>query len=122
MTADSLSRNLETEEASTLVVTAVEMDWLDQLRSMVTTEEFFKDLNAKWEAGTLNPGEYQKRGNLFYYKNRILLSPSTQLLISEHHDTPVGGHSGYEKNTTKVQEIGLLEGNEVQYQAVYQTM
>ena len=55
MTADSLSRNLETEEASTLVVTAVEMDWLDQLRSMVTTEEFFKDLNAKWEAGYSEP-------------------------------------------------------------------
>jgi len=33
-------------------------------------------------------------------KIRILASPSsplTQLLLAEHHDTPMGGHSGYEK-------------------------
>jgi len=71
---------------------------------MVSTDTFFSDLESRWSDGLLDATKYQKKNGLFYYKGRILINPSaplTQLLLSEHHDTPVGGHSGYEKNLSK---------------------
>jgi len=61
----------------------------------------------------LNPGFYQKMRNIFFYKNRILLSPSsplTQLLLTEHHDTPMGGHSGYEKTLQRLKKVVYWRG------------
>ena len=63
---------------------------------MVSTDEYFKELNLQWEAGKLNSGVYQKRGGVFYYKNIILvspISPLTQILIVEHLDIPMGAPS-----------------------------
>ena len=45
----------ETDESTLLVVIAMEADWIDQVRSMLNTDEYFKDLNTQWAAGKLNP-------------------------------------------------------------------
>ena len=61
---------------------------------MVTSDEFFLKLNKQWEEGKLDIRKYQKKGGLFDYRKRILLSLTTHLrnvLIAEHHDTPSGG-------------------------------
>ena len=61
--------------------------------------------------------------NIFCYKNRIMLSPSSSLnqrLISDYHDTPVGGHSGYEKTLQRLKKTGLLEGHKKQCLVLYQ--
>jgi len=51
--ADSLPRK-EEEETTVLMITAVSSDWLEQLKSMVRSDEFFKELDRKWETGTLD--------------------------------------------------------------------
>ena len=55
---DSLSKKEESDEVSPLLVTTVEYDWIEQVRSMVIVDEYFNDLNSKWEAGSR---EYQKK-------------------------------------------------------------
>ena len=48
-----------------------------------------------------------EEGGIFYYKNRILTNPTsplTQVLIAKHHDTPIGGHSRYEKTLQRLRK------------------
>jgi len=91
----------------------VETDWIDLVKKMVSTDVFFSDLESRWNAGLLDTTKYQKKNGLFYYKGRILINPSaslTQLLLSEHHDTPVGGHSGYEKTYQRLNRVVYWQG------------
>ena len=106
--ADGLSRREEANESNFLMITAVETDWVDQVRTRVQTDDYFHNINTKWEQGTLDPKVYHKRDGQFYYKNTILLSPSSplnQLITSELHDTLTGRHSGYEKTLQRVKKI-----------------
>ena len=96
---DGLSRSNEADDTQLLMTCAP--DWIEQLKGMVGSDAFYKDIQENWEYGTINMNLYQKKGGLFYYKQRIMIdpaSPLTKLLLAEHHDTPVGGHLGYEKN------------------------
>jgi len=99
--ADSLSRRNEVSDTPALLeISVVETDWIDLVKKMVNTDVFFSDLESRWNDGLLDNTKYQKRNGLFYYKGRILINPSaslTQLLLSEHHDTPVGGTQGMKK-------------------------
>ena len=89
--ADSLSRKAYVEESTVLMITSLESDWLGQLRTMVDTEGFFVELNSKWEDGKLDPSKYQKKGGLFYYKNRILISSMSPLpMLPAEHRHPTG--------------------------------
>jgi len=112
--ADSLSRRSEAPDTPALLeISVVESDWVELLKDMVSTDAFFSDLNSKWNEGLLDSAKYQKKGDLFYYKGRILINPSsslTQLLLSEHHDTPVGGHSGYEKTYQRLKRVVYWQG------------
>ena len=112
--ADSLSRRDESPDMPTLLeITVVESDWVRLLKEMVKTDTFFSELNTKWNEGQLDTSKYQKRGDLFYYRGKILINPSsslTQLLLSEHHDTPVGGHSGYEKTYQRLKRVVYWHG------------
>jgi len=103
-----LSRNGEDPGISLMMVTAVESNWVEQVRQLVQTDPYFIELNSKWESGNSEPQLYQKKDGLFYYRGRILLSPDrhiTELLISEHHDTPRGGHSGYERTLQRLKKM-----------------
>jgi len=105
--ANGLSRIEESEANVLLMVTAVESDWVEQVKAMVQTDDYFQSLNTKWEAGTLDPSVYQKKNGLFYYKSKILINPTaplTGLLIVEHHDKPVRGHTGYEKTLQRLKK------------------
>jgi len=60
---------------------------------MVDSDDYFKDIQSKLNFGKLGFRLHQQRADLIYYKGRVLINPSsplTQLLISEHHDTPTG--------------------------------
>lgn len=42
-------------------------------------------------------GPYSRWNDLVCYKYRVVVPPSSHLvpqLLKEHHDTPIGGHSG----------------------------
>ena len=89
-----------------MVLSGVESNWVNLVREMVQTDQYFKELEIKFDAETLEPLLYQKKGGTYYYKGRILLisptSPLIQLLISEHHNTPTGGHSGFERTLQRL--------------------
>jgi len=62
---------------------------------MVESDDYFKGIKTKLEEGKQDPGKYQLKSGLVYYKGRILINPTSslpQILIAEHHDTPAGGH------------------------------
>ena len=65
MAANSLSRRGETEDGGLLAISAVETDWIDQIREMVQTDKFFQELKSKWDAGSLDPGVFQLKNGVF---------------------------------------------------------
>jgi len=97
------------------MLTTIDSISLEQVRRSMLSDEFLKDLNKRWEENKVDTRLYQKRGGMFYYKNRILLSPDnplTKTLISEHQDSPWGGHSGYERTLQRLQKIVYWKGLE----------
>ena len=77
------------------------------MREMVESDDYFQVIKTKLSEGKLDPGQYQLRSGLVYYKGRILINPTsslTQTLIAEHHDTPSEGHSGYDKTLQKLKK------------------
>ena len=59
---DNLSRREETDDNTILMVTAVEAYWIDQVRGLVQTDNYYQELNTKWEEGTLDlKGVSEKR-------------------------------------------------------------
>jgi len=84
-----------------LMVTAAESDWVEQVKAMVQTDDYFQNLNTKWETGTPDPSVHQKKNGLFYYKSKILINPTaplTRLLMAEHHEHKLGGTQGMRKH------------------------
>ena len=74
---------------------------------------FSKSLTGNGRLGGLDVNKYQKRGGLYYYKGKLLVNPAstlTQTLMSEHHDTPEGGHSGYEKTWQRLKRAVYWKG------------
>jgi len=78
--ADTLSRRDEIDVDVLLMVTAVESDGVKQVKTMVQTDGYFQELNTKWETSILDPRVYQKKNGLFYYRNRILINPTSPSL------------------------------------------
>ena len=64
--ADCLSRRGEPEEGSSLVITAVEADWIEQIRDIINSDEFLIELKARWDAGNLDSEVYQLRNGIFF--------------------------------------------------------
>jgi len=113
--ADSLTRGDENDSSSLLTIIAVESEWINKVREMVESDSYFIDLKQKWRTCQRNSKLYQEKSGLIYYKGRILISPNsplTQLLISEHHDTPQGGYSGYEKTLQRLKRIVYWRGQQ----------
>lgn len=68
--------------------------WND-LRGMTKTDPYLLRVGKLAET---NPGRpYEWKNGLICYHNRVIIPPSSPLmgqLLREHHDTPMGGHSG----------------------------
>ena len=95
------------------VLITIGTSWFEQVKRLVLTDEFFKELNKKWDENKLDTELYQKRGGVFYYKKRILLShdtPITRILITELHDSPWSGHSRYERTLQRLKNIVYWRG------------
>ncbi|CAH9130821.1 unnamed protein product [Cuscuta epithymum] len=67
----------------------------DELRKMAETDPY---LVRAGEAARAAPGKpYAWRDGLVCYNNRVVIPPNSRFitqLLREHHDTPLGGHSG----------------------------
>jgi len=86
LAADGLSRREGGEDKAIWTLIAVESSWMEQVKTMVLNDDYFQELNAN-RSLALWILVRTKRGEIFYYKNKVLFNPSsplTHLLISEH--------------------------------------
>ncbi|KAJ6795221.1 Uncharacterized protein M6B38_227580 [Iris pallida] len=101
---DSLSRQ---EEANLAAISIVQADWIQQLKNQWQTSEYFLQMQEKWDKGKLNTEKYSMKDGLLYYKNRVIIDPTSDLtlkLIKEHHDVLQAGHSGYLKTLQRLKK------------------
>lgn len=98
--ADALSRREETSTEPTLtVISYPTATWLKELTLSYQDDES-KELLAKWDQSALDLVKYNYRNYILFYKGRMYVGSTTTLreqLIQHAHDSPVGGHSGYDK-------------------------
>lgn len=67
----------------------------DNIRSTIQTHSYLQQIDKLAIDNPENP--YSMRSNLIYFKNRIVIPPQSdimQQLLSEFHNSPIGGHSG----------------------------
>lgn len=70
--------------------------WWTVLQKEVESDSFYSGRHSQ---------KYVKRDGVFFYKGKILLSPTSSLLtvvLTENHSTPTGGHFGYHKTFARV--------------------
>ena len=75
-------------------------EFLDELRRENTTTPDLRQLHLRLAYDTIEQSSYMVREGLLYFKNRLVLSKYSHLkqqIISEFHDTPTGGHAGFER-------------------------
>lgn len=111
--ADALSREDGDDRVECEVVSLVEPTWLEEVKQMVRESNYFAKLEKKNYEGQLNKQNYKKQGGVWFYKGRVLLdsqSPLCSQVISEHHDTPTGGHSSYHRILHRVKRTFWWKG------------
>lgn len=70
--------------------------WWTVLQKEVESDSFYSGRHSQ---------KYVKRDGVFFYKGKILLSPTSSLLtvvLTENHSTLTGGHFGYHKTFARV--------------------
>ncbi|CAL9217877.1 unnamed protein product [Arabidopsis halleri] len=91
--ADALSRVAGSPVLNAIFVQHTTL-W-DEIRTAASGDEYMQRISKLADSDT--EGHYSRRNDLVCYKNRVVVPPSSQLvpqLLKEHHDTPIGGHSG----------------------------
>lgn len=93
LVADALSRVHGSPTLDAIFVPQSSL-WED-IKVLIQTDPYLQRIG---HLATAKPGQpYEWRDGLIYYRNRVVVPPSSPLilqLIREHHDTPMGGHSG----------------------------
>lgn len=91
--ADALSRVQGSPSLNALFMPHASL-W-DRIKSLASTDPYMIDLDIK---ATAKPGQpYSWKSGLLFYKNRVVIPPTSDLpiqLLQEFHDSPIGGHSG----------------------------
>lgn len=91
--ADALSR---VHGSPTLDATFVQQSFIwNEIKAMYVSDPYLQRIG---QLATTNPGKpYEWRSGLLCYHNRVVVPPQstiTSQLLREHHDTPMGVHSG----------------------------
>lgn len=98
--ADALSRKAEFELSAISLPVA---DWWSVLQEEVQKEPFYT--GTVEQASQQDAQKYLKRDRVWFFKGKILLSPTSSLLpamMTEHDSTPTGGHFGYHKTLARI--------------------
>lgn len=75
--------------------------------------DYYLEQLRKWDQGLLDNGKYAHRNGLLYYKNRLLVDPNSEFVITllkEHHDHLQAGHSGTEKTLHRLKRVCYWKG------------
>lgn len=91
------------EQCSTTLL--VEPAWLEQVRAMIDQSPFFMELQNKADKGALSNSRYRRMNGIWFYKDRVLLDPTSelyQITFHDYHSAPSGGHSGYHMTLRRI--------------------
>lgn len=108
--ADSLSRRNDEglEKEQLYDITVVMTPWLDELKKTLNSSDWYKEQLQKVKKNELSK-KYKAVKDVLYYKGKLLvdhkLLPLIQILIKEHHSTPLGGHVGVRATVKKLRQV-----------------
>lgn len=99
MAADALSRMLM------YAWSEPQHSFLNQLRGEIISNEHLQSIVQKCAAGDSPDPHYTIRDGLLYWKDRLVLpshSALIQQVLGEYHSSPIGGHAGVARTTTRI--------------------
>lgn len=94
--ADALSRVVSEPVECGALVSIGGVSWLD-IEKAIQDDAFITQIKNDLQGGRPLPKGYELVQDIVHYKGRVVISPKSALavqLLREHHDSPVGGHSG----------------------------
>lgn len=99
--ADALSRQHEGSHSQVCsFISNIQFDFLDTLKHENQECGDLKVIRQQVEGGLLRDADYVIKDGVMFFKGRFFLSHSSALkdiMMREHHETPIGGHAGAEK-------------------------
>lgn len=102
--ADTLSRKEEVLIDPTLAaISYPTATWLEDLK-LSYQDDATRELLSKLNQGALDLVKYNYRNDILFYKGRLYVGSTTALreqLVKHAHDSPIGGHSSYDRHYTK---------------------
>jgi hypothetical protein len=104
--ADSLSR-----VGHLMDISVCRPDWVQEVLNSYTTDPQMTTLLQQLTIQSPDPKGFALEHGLIKYKGRIVIGDNLALqtkLISQLHDTPVGGHSGIHATYQRIKKIFLL--------------
>ena len=110
--ADALSRK-GSDEGEIHALTAVECTWLQEVKESWETDPQMTELIADLEQDAFKHPGYTWHNQLSTYEGRLAVGNSQQLrttLMTEHHNTPTGGHFRYERTYRRLKEAFYWKG------------
>lgn len=112
--ADALSRRHENPNGQLwAALSAGRCDFLEDLRKENEECPNLRDLQQQLIKGTLTSSNFCVRDGLLMFKNRLVISKTSQfkkLLLQEFHETPTGGHAGIERTFLRLSANFFCEG------------
>lgn len=100
--ADALSRQAEFQCSA---VSLANFGWWSYIEQEVQDNEFYGTIKTMVESSNEGSINYQFRDGVWFYKGKVLLSPTSVLIpqvLAAMHSFPTSGHSGYHKTLARV--------------------
>lgn len=110
--ADGLSRSMYVASLLLSLTVPAALQWQD-LYKEIDADTHLQQLKHQCEKGELNVVNYQIIDGRIWYKKRLLIPKNSAfipLILSECHDSKVGGHSGVLKTVQRVKKSFVWEG------------
>lgn len=101
--ADALSRRMEEEEieeGSLMALSSPTPVWIEELRTEHACNSELQRLREQLVKGMLDLTLFTSHDGLIFYKGWLYIatdSPLRYTILKQLHESPAGGHSGYQK-------------------------
>lgn len=94
-------------------MTIVLCQWVKDLQDSWVQDQEIQDLLNDLQQNPANHPHYSWQHQMLYYKSRLVVGNNASLrlkLFQEHHDSPVGGHSGGERTYQRLKQAFYWKG------------
>ncbi|CAL9249063.1 unnamed protein product [Arabidopsis halleri] len=111
--ADGLSRIQHPISVALLALIVPSVIQLPELYTEIATDTHLQQLKSQVEAAGGSLGHYRVWEDRLWYKNRLVVPKASKfisLILTEYHDSRVGGHEGVLKTLKRIQQSFHWEG------------